>query len=153
VHHVDLDMDASTAVRFHFGEMVLSVILRTAQIILIGVSPRTLSIWNTWLLCEVIFHHSNVRLPSRAERWLSKLIVTPRMHGVHHSVVPSELNSNWSSGLTVWDWLHGTLHRHVPQNQITIGVAGYRDAEQVTYPRLMEMPFATEQRARPVAQV
>src|SRR2546430_3451059 len=52
---------------------------------------------------------SNVELPFRVERWLCKLIVTPRVHGIHHSLVPEELNSNWSSGLTIWDWLHNTL--------------------------------------------
>jgi sterol desaturase/sphingolipid hydroxylase (fatty acid hydroxylase superfamily) len=146
VHHVDLDMDTSTAIRFHFGEMVLSVILRTAQILLIGVSRFTFSIWNTWLLCEVMFHHSNVQLPCRVERWLSRVVVTPRMHGIHHSIVPEELNSNWSSGLTLWDYLHGTLRLNVPQEQITIGVAAYRDPHEVTYPKLMTMPFVQEQR-------
>jgi sterol desaturase/sphingolipid hydroxylase (fatty acid hydroxylase superfamily) len=144
VHHVDLDMDASTGIRFHFGEMVLSVLLRIGQILLIGVSPLTLSIWNTWILIEVMFHHSNVHLPHRLERWLSRLIVTPRMHGVHHSIVPEETNSNWSSGLTVWDWLHGTLRLNVPQDQITLGVPAYRDARELTYPKLMKMPVAEQ---------
>jgi sterol desaturase/sphingolipid hydroxylase (fatty acid hydroxylase superfamily) len=93
-----------------------------------------------------MFHHSNVQLPYRLERWLSKLIVTPRMHGIHHSIVPEELNSNWSSGLTIWDWLHGTLTLNVPQEQITIGVAAYRDPREVVLPRLMKMPFSREQR-------
>jgi sterol desaturase/sphingolipid hydroxylase (fatty acid hydroxylase superfamily) len=109
VHHVDLDMDASTAIRFHFGEIAMSTALQTFQILSVGVTPLTFSIWNTWLISEIMFHHSNVELPFGVERWLCKIIVTPRMHGIHHSVVPEELNSNWSSGLMVWDWLHGTL--------------------------------------------
>ena len=96
VHHVDLDMDASTAIRFHFGEMAISTGLQTFQILTIGVSPLTFSIWNTWLISEVIFHHSNVELPFALERWLCKIIVTPRVHGIHHSLFPEELNSNWS---------------------------------------------------------
>jgi sterol desaturase/sphingolipid hydroxylase (fatty acid hydroxylase superfamily) len=68
------------------------------------------------------------------------------MHGIHHSIVPEELNSNWSSGLTLWDWLHGTLKRGIPQDQITIGVAAYREPREVTFPKLMEMPFRAEQR-------
>ena len=142
VHHVDLDMDTSTGVRFHFGEVVLSVILRTGQILLIGVSPLTMSIWNTWVLCEVMFHHSNVELPHRVERWLSRFIVTPRMHGIHHSMVPAELNSNWSSGLAIWDRLHGTLRLDVPQDEITIGVSTHRAPRDVTFPKLMRMPLA-----------
>ena len=143
-HHADLDMDASTGLRFHFGEIAISAIYRAAQILVIGVSSLTLSIWNTLLLCEVMFHHSNVGLPLRAERWLSKFVVTPRMHGVHHSVVPEETDSNWSSGLTVWDWLHGTLRLNVPQGEITIGLPDYRDPKQVTLPKVVAMPFTPE---------
>lgn len=77
----------------------------------------------------------------RVERWLSKLIVTPRMHGIHHSVVPEETNSNWSSGLTVWDYLHGTLRKDVPQDHIEIGLPEYRDPAQVTLPKVIVMPF------------
>ena len=141
VHHVDLDMDASTAIRFHFGEMAISTGLQTFQILTIGVSPLTFSIWNTWLISEVIFHHSNVELPFALERWLCKVIVTPRVHGIHHSLVPEELNSNWSSGLTLWDRLHGTLRLGVPQNHLTLGLAAYPDPSEVTYPKLLEMPF------------
>ena len=144
VHHVDLDMDVSTAIRFHFGEMAMSTALQVVQILTIGVSPLTFSIWNTWLLSEIAFHHSNVELPYRVERWLCRFIVTPRMHGIHHSIVPEEVNSNWSSGLTVWDWLHGTLRLNVPQNHLTLGVAAYPNVEQVVLPKLMEMPFAEQ---------
>lgn len=149
VHHADLDMDASTGVRFHFGEMTISILWRTVQILLIGVSRRALSIWNTVLLIEVMFHHSNLRLPQGLERWLSKLLVTPRMHGTHHSVVEEEMNSNWSSGLSVWDWLHGTLRRDVPQERLTIGLEQLRRPEQVTLPKLVTMPFEPK-RSSPV---
>ena len=144
VHHVDLDMDASTALRFHFGEMAISTALQTLQILTIGISPLTFSIWTTWLISEVIFHHSNVELPFHLERWLCKIIVTPRMHGIHHSLVPEELNSNWSSGLTVWDRLHGTLRLNVPQNHLTLGVAAYPDPNDITFPKLLEMPFGAQ---------
>ena len=63
------------------------------------------------------------------------------MHGIHHSIRQAEQDSNWSSGLTLWDWLHGTLRRDVPQEQITIGVAELRDPAQVTLPKLLAMPF------------
>ena len=141
VHHADLDLDASTGVRFHFGEMVMSVAWRAAQVLLIGVRWPALRLWNTLLLVEVLFHHSNVALPAKAERWLGKLLVTPRMHGIHHSVVRSETDSNWSSGLTLWDWLHGTQRKDVPQDEITIGVPEFRRPEQVELPRLVAMPF------------
>ncbi len=143
-HHVDLDLDASTALRFHFGELALSVAWRAAQVVLIGASPRALSVWQTFTLLEILFHHSNVELPEGAERWLSRLVVTPRLHGIHHSAREGETNSNWSSGLTVWDWLHGTLRRDVPQDEVTVGVPAYRRPEEVTLPRVLAMPFGPQ---------
>jgi sterol desaturase/sphingolipid hydroxylase (fatty acid hydroxylase superfamily) len=140
-HHVDLDLDASTALRFHFAEMVASAPWRAAQVVVIGVSPLALSVWQTATLVEILFHHSNVELPVGVERWLCRLIVTPRMHGIHHSIVPEEASSNWSSGLVLWDWLHGTLRLNVPQQALTIGVPAYRRPEEVTLPHVLAMPF------------
>jgi sterol desaturase/sphingolipid hydroxylase (fatty acid hydroxylase superfamily) len=141
-HHADLDMDASTALRFHFGEMLASVPWRAGQVVAIGAGPLALSLWQTLVLVEILFHHSNVELPARTERWLSWIVVTPRMHAVHHSVVPEETDSNWSNLLSVWDWLHGTLRRDVMEAEITCGVPPYRDPAVVTLPRVVVMPFA-----------
>src|SRR5437667_11082462 len=79
-HHVDLDLDASTALRFHFGELTLSIAYRAMQIVLIGVNTYTLWMWQTILFASILFHHSNVRLPLAFERWLVRVLVTPRMH-------------------------------------------------------------------------
>jgi sterol desaturase/sphingolipid hydroxylase (fatty acid hydroxylase superfamily) len=144
VHHCDLDMDASTALRFHFAEMALSVPYRAAQVGLLGIAPRPLSIWQSFLFVCILFHHSNLRLPVWLERRLAFLLVTPRMHGIHHSIVEEETNSNWSSGFTIWDKLHGTLRLDVPQDAIDIGVAAYRDPSDVTLPKLVEMPFVEQ---------
>jgi sterol desaturase/sphingolipid hydroxylase (fatty acid hydroxylase superfamily) len=140
-HHVDLDLDASTALRFHFSELVLSVPWRAGQIVLIGVSPLSLSIWQTALMLSILFHHSNVRLPLDLEKRLNYLIVTPRMHGIHHSIIRAEEDSNWSSGLTLWDRLHGTLKLNVPQREIMIGVPAYRDPGEVRLAKILVMPF------------
>jgi sterol desaturase/sphingolipid hydroxylase (fatty acid hydroxylase superfamily) len=143
-HHVDLDLDVSTALRFHFGELSLSAGWRAGQIMLIGVSPLALSVWQTLLLLSVLFHHSNVRLPVEVERKLNRLIVTPRMHGIHHSILKEETNSNWSSGLTLWDWLHGTLRLNVPQSEIEIGVPAYRLPCEVELIDVLKMPFGEQ---------
>lgn len=143
-HHVDLDLDASTALRFHFAELVLSVPFRGAQVLLLGVAPLSLSAWQNFLFLNIMFHHSNVRLPIEAERRLNFLIVTPRMHGIHHSIVREETDSNWSSGLTIWDRLHGTLRLNVPQNEITVGVPAYRESEEVELLKILAMPFGEE---------
>lgn len=144
VHHVDLDLDASTALRFHFAELALSVPWRAGQILLIGVSPLALSVWQTVLFLSVLFHHSNVELPAGLERRLVRLLVTPRMHGIHHSTVEEETNSNWSSGLTVWDRLHGTLRLDVPQDAVVIGVPAYRDPREVGLADILKLPFGEE---------
>jgi sterol desaturase/sphingolipid hydroxylase (fatty acid hydroxylase superfamily) len=143
-HHVDLDLDASTALRFHFAELVLSVPWRAGQILLIGVSPLALSAWQTFLFVSILFHHSNVELPFELERRLNRFVVTPRMHGIHHSIVKEETDSNWSSGLTVWDWLHGTLKLNVPQDEVVIGVPAYRDPEEVGLAEILKLPFGEE---------
>src|ERR1700680_2300440 len=141
VHHIDLDMDASTAVRFHFGELMLSTPWRVAQVVAIGTSPLALSIWQTGLLASILFHHSNLELPLDVERRLSRVIVTPRMHGIHHSIVRAETESNWSSGLSVWDWLHRTLRLNVPQREITIGGPGFQSVDDVGLAKMLALPF------------
>src|SRR5260370_6937594 len=122
VHHVDLDLDASTALRFHFGEIALSVPYRAVQILLIGVDPQSLLIWQTWLLFSIMFHHSNLRLPGAVENRLVSFIVTPLLPAIHHSSEPNTHNSHCSRQLTIWDALHRTLNLGVPQEEIDIGV-------------------------------
>ena len=146
VHHVDLELDASTALRFHFTEFLASIPYRAAQVVLIGVRPKPFTAWQAATAILVVFHHSNIRLPLGLERRLSRLMVTPRLHGIHHSVVPEETDSNFSSGLTVWDFLHGTIRMNVPQDEITIGVPAYCDPAEVTFPKIMKMPFEEQPR-------
>jgi sterol desaturase/sphingolipid hydroxylase (fatty acid hydroxylase superfamily) len=122
VHHVDPDMDASTAVRFHFVDMLVSLPGRLVQVLLAGASPKALRYWRHFFHASVLFHHSNLRLPGRWDERLSWLLTTPRMHGIHHSKSPDERNSNWTSGFSLWDRLHGTFRDDVAQRDITIGV-------------------------------
>jgi len=141
VHHIDREMDATTALRFHFGEIMLSVAFRAAQMRLIGPSPGVYATWQMLLILCILFHHSNIRLPLDWERRLAAVLVTPRLHSIHHSVEAEELNSNWSSGLTIWDWLHGTLRTKVPQESIVIGVQGFRDDRDQELGNLLIHPF------------
>jgi sterol desaturase/sphingolipid hydroxylase (fatty acid hydroxylase superfamily) len=144
VHHVDRDLDASTALRFHAGELALSIPWRAMQIAAIGVPPDALLIWQNIVLLSILFHHSNVELPIDVERIVARLVVTPRIHGIHHSIVPEETDSNWSSGLTVWDYLHGTLRLDVPQQAITIGVPAYPTRADVTLANSFALPFGAQ---------
>ena len=144
VHHVDLDMDASTALRFHAAEIAVSIVWRAGQVIVIGVSPLAFGVWQTALLLSTMFHHANLRLPLDLERRLVRVVVTPRMHGIHHSTVRTETDANWSTIFTLWDRLHGTLRLNVPQDAVTIGVPAYRAAREVGLGRLLAMPFVAQ---------
>src|SRR5215216_2566833 len=147
VHHSDLDLDVSTAARFHFAEYVLSTGYRAAQVLVIGASPTTTAIFEMLIMVAAEFHHSNLRLPLEFERRLNALVVTPRMHGIHHSVIEQESNSNFATVLTAWDVFHRTLRLDVPQGEITIGLAAYRDANELTLSRLLALPFARQKDA------
>jgi len=141
VHHTDLDMDVSTATRFHFGELLLSVIWRTALVLVTGIAPVALIIFEIVFECAGEFHHSNWRLPIDIERVLNHIVVTPRMHGIHHSIVQHETNSNWGTVFSWWDKLHRTLRIDVAQDALTIGVPAYRDESELTVGQLFLMPF------------
>lgn len=141
VHHVDPDLDVSTSFRFHFGEVLYSVAFRALQVSLIGVSLFTYLAYELVFQCATMFHHSNVRLPLTIERWLNKIIVTPRMHGIHHSIVQGETNSNYSVIFRWWDLMHGTLKLNVKQSDVVIGVPAYLKSEDNKLMNLLILPL------------
>ena len=143
-HHVDRDLDTSTALRFHFGELSLSVAYRAAQIVVLGTDPFVVWLWQTILFASILFHHSNIRLPRELERWLVLFVVTPRMHGIHHSQQRNETNSNWASLFTWWDYIHRTLLLNVPQSGVTIGVPAYQKEQDVTIGKVLSLPFVRQ---------
>ena len=141
VHHTDPELDVSTAFRFHFGEIALSSVFGVIQISLIGISPWAFAIYQLAFQAEVLFHHSNLRLPIRFERLLNKVLVTPRMHGIHHSQVQRENNSNFGTVFPWWDRLHRTLGLNIPQSEIAIGIPGYSRPEDNSVQNALLMPF------------
>ena len=141
VHHVDPALGVSTSFRFHFGEVALSALFRIAQVTAIGVGFRTYAIYELAFQANTLFHHSNVRLPIRLERLLNRVLVTPRMHGIHHSQVREEDLSNYSVVVPWWDRLHRTLRLNVPQSRIAIGIPAYSQPEDNRFWQLFWMPF------------
>ncbi|HWN95674.1 MAG TPA: sterol desaturase family protein [Methylomirabilota bacterium] len=125
VHHFDPDLDVSTGFRFHFGEVAFSTVFRVVQVALIGVSLPQFAAYEIVFQAGTLFHHSNWHLPRALEKALNFIIVTPRMHGIHHSQFRDETNSNYSVVFSFWDRLHRTLRLGVAQNEITVGVPGY----------------------------
>jgi sterol desaturase/sphingolipid hydroxylase (fatty acid hydroxylase superfamily) len=144
VHHIDPDLDVSTSFRFHFGEIAYSAVFRLFQMLLIGADPLTYAIYEMVFNAETMFHHSNVRLPVKLERLLNKVIVTPRMHGIHHSAVGPETNSNYGVIFPWWDRLNRTLMLNVPHSSIRIGVPGYLEVHDNRFLNLLIMPFVRQ---------
>jgi sterol desaturase/sphingolipid hydroxylase (fatty acid hydroxylase superfamily) len=141
VHHIDPDLDVSTAFRFHFGEIALSAAMGVVQVSIIGISPWTFAAYQITFQAEVLFHHSNWRLPISLERMLSRIIVTPRMHGIHHSQVERENNSNFGTIFSFWDRLHRTLGLNIPQSQIVVGIPAYSQLEDNHVVNALLLPF------------
>ncbi len=141
VHHADPDMDMSTAVRFHPVDMLVSLPWRLAQVRLAGVSPKSLRLWRSFFNFSILFHHSNMKLPGRTDDRLARILTTPKMHGIHHSRDGAERDSNFTSGFSLWDRLHGTYRDDVQQADVEIGVddpAAEADAELF---RALAAPF------------
>lgn len=140
IHHVDPELDVTTAFRFHFGEVALSSGFRFFQVVLIGPSLAVFIVYEFVFQLGTFFHHSNIRLPRRFERYLNFLIVTPRMHTIHHSQVKEETNSNYSVVLRVWDSIHRTLRLGILEDRIKIGVPAYPKADNRVL-TLLALPF------------
>lgn len=141
VHHLDPDLDVSTALRFHPGEVLLSAGFRVLQVSLLGVSPLTYMLYEGVFQASTLFHHSNVRLPLRAERLLNLVLVTPRMHGIHHSVVAEETNANYATVFSWWDRLHRSMRLDVPQATLVIGVPAYHEPRDNAWWPVLTLPF------------
>jgi len=152
VHHVDPDLDMSTAVRFHALDMLVSTPMRMLQVRISGADPETHDIWRGFFFGSVLFHHSNLRLPDGVDEALSTVVTTPKMHGIHHSQKLDEMDSNWTSGFSFWDRLHGTFRADVPQDDITIGVDDPAAERDIALLPALEAPFtAHSQRGEPAA--
>ncbi len=141
VHHTDADLDVTTAFRFHFGELIGSIFYRGTFVLISGATALQVLLYEILFEGATQFHHSNIRLPFPLERTLNKVIVTPRMHGIHHSVVRAETDSNYSVIFSWWDRLHRTIRLNVPQALIVTGVPTYSDPEELTVGYLLKLPF------------
>lgn len=108
VHHSDRDFDVTTGIRFHPIEIVLSMFYKLLCIVVIGPAVIAVFIFELWLNVGAMFSHADIALPRKIDRIVRRLIVTPDMHRVHHSVYGREINSNYGFGLSLWDRLFGT---------------------------------------------
>ena len=120
-HHIDTKLNATTALRFHVVELILSFFFRLLFFVLLGIGLTAIVIHSILYLPVIIFHHSNLRISAKADNFLRTLLVTPGMHRIHHSVLPFETRSNYSSLLPWWDLIFKT-NRQKPVQEIRFGV-------------------------------
>jgi len=141
-HHSDPAMDVTTATRFHAGELALSSTLRLGVILLAGAPLMVIVLYDFLLLLSTQFHHSNIALAKGMDRALRLAIVSPNMHKMHHSDVRAEMDSNYTSILSVWDRVFGTYRECDDYRQVHFGVPGFADARFQTILGLLRTPFA-----------
>jgi sterol desaturase/sphingolipid hydroxylase (fatty acid hydroxylase superfamily) len=144
VHHADLDIDMTTGSRFHTIEIIFSMLIKWLVITLLGPALLAVLIFETLLNGMAVFNHANVRLPLKLDRVLRKLVVTPDMHRVHHSILRNETNSNYGFNLSIWDRIFGTYidQPEKGHTEMTIGIPEFRDADQVDrLPGMLALPF------------
>lgn len=143
MHHADMDFDVTTGNRFHPIEIVLSMFIKAAAIMVTGAPALGVIIFEILLNGTAMFNHGNVKLPLAFDRVLRLFVVTPDMHRVHHSVIPPEANSNFGFNMPWWDRLMGT-YRPQPRGghlEMTIGLNQFRDPARLTLPWLLIQPF------------
>jgi len=143
VHHADLDFDATTGVRFHPVEILISTMLKCAAIVAIGASPMAVIVFEALLNATSLFNHANASLPPRVERWVRRFIVTPDMHRVHHSIEYDESSSNFGFNLPLWDRLFGTYRAQprVAHESMTLGVDAFREPADSRLDQLLVQPL------------
>jgi sterol desaturase/sphingolipid hydroxylase (fatty acid hydroxylase superfamily) len=143
VHHADLDFDLTTGSRFHPIEIAISMLIKIAVVILTGAPALSVILFEVLLNGTAMFNHGNLFIPLRLDRLLRRIVVTPDMHRVHHSVFPFETNSNFGFNVPWWDRLMGT-YRDQPKmghEDMTIGLNQFRDPSMLTLPKILTLPL------------
>lgn len=143
LHHADLDLDVTSGLRFHPLEILISMLIKTAAILLLGVPALAVLLFEILLNASAMFNHANVRLSPALDKWLRLVVVTPDMHRVHHSWHLDETNSNFGFNLPWWDRLFGTYCAQPKDghDQMIIGLSHFRHLRDSRLDRLLMQPF------------
>lgn len=148
MHHADTDIDATTGIRFHPVEIVLSIGIKLAAVLALGPAAVAVLVFELLLNGSAMFNHANLALPRRVDAFLRLLVVTPDMHRVHHSWHRDETDRNFGFCFPWWDRLLGT-YRARPRDgheAMTIGLPAFRDPAELSLPRLLTQPFRDDRR-------
>ncbi len=141
VHHADTEVNVTSALRFHTGEIFLSGIARLGIILLLGLQAWQIILYEIVLMPVILFHHSNINLMEKADKTIRILFVTPRLHRVHHSNVPDEMNTNYSSIFSFWDRVFKTILFKQNMQEIKQGVVGIKEENANRFFGMLLLPF------------
>lgn len=152
MHHADLEFDVTTGLRFHPGEIILSLLIKFGVIAALGPTPLAVLVFEVLLNATSMFEHGNVGLPATLDRMLRWVMVTPDMHRVHHSWYPKETNSNFGFNLSWWDRLFGTYRAQPRDGQtgMTIGINQFRDPRELHLIRMLWQPVSGPTHSYPI---
>jgi len=147
MHHADMDYDLTTGIRFHPIEILISMVVKFAAIVVLGAPALAVVLFEIILNGMAMFNHGNFYIPLGLDRMLRGVVVTPDMHRVHHSVFPNETNSNYGFNLSWWDRIMGTYRAQprLGQEEMTIGLNQFRDPSKLTLPWMLILPFVGKQ--------
>ncbi len=150
MHHADLDIDVTTGVRFHPFEILISLLIKIAVILALGIPVVAVILFEVVLNVTSMFNHSNVSMPAWLDRALRFIVVTPDMHRVHHSILRRETDSNFGFNLPWWDRLFGTYRAQPEAGHagMTIGIPAFRDPRELRIDRLLTQPFRNDRGSR-----
>jgi sterol desaturase/sphingolipid hydroxylase (fatty acid hydroxylase superfamily) len=143
MHHADLEFDVTTGLRFHPGEIIISMLIKLAAVLMLGAAPVAVLIFEVALNATSMFNHGNVRLPARLDRVLRLFVVTPDMHRVHHSIERRETDSNFGFNLPWWDHMFRT-YRDQPalgHDRMSLGIDRFRVPRELWLDRMLWQPL------------
>jgi sterol desaturase/sphingolipid hydroxylase (fatty acid hydroxylase superfamily) len=143
MHHADLEFDVTTGLRFHPGEIVVSMLIKFAAVFIVGPAPVAVLIFEVLLNVTSMFNHGNVRLPAQLDRMLRLFVVTPDMHRVHHSTDRRETDSNFGFNVPWWDRLFGTYRAQpaLGHERMTLGIDRFREPRELWLDRMLWQPL------------
>ncbi|MBT4937425.1 sterol desaturase family protein [Candidatus Peregrinibacteria bacterium] len=143
VHHTDMDLDVSSALRFHTLEIILSIFIKIGVVLIFGISALAILIFEIILNATAMFNHSNIRLPKKLDSFLRFFIVTPDMHRVHHSIIPKETDSNFGFNVPWWDYIFKSYKAQPEKGHknMSIGLKEFQKKKDLSFWEIMVLPF------------
>ncbi len=146
MHHTDLDIDVTTGIRFHPIEIIISILIKLVIVIIFGIHPIAVLIFEVFLNAAAMFNHGNIYIPVKIDGFLRLFIVTPDMHRVHHSVLKKETNSNYGFNIPYWDYFFRTYKNQPDKGHLdmTIGLKVFRKIKYLKLHWLLVIPFIKE---------